>query len=247
MTDTDWEPTPGDLLPELDDRQQLAVLARLLYHAGWDDHLAGHITIRQDDGTLLCNPWFLRWDEFRPDQVIRIDLEGTVVEGSWPAPRGIPLHLAVHAAREDAAVIVHNHPRWCTVWSAAERPPAMYDQTSAMSNASVVMCDEYGGPVGDTANAVDVVALLGDADIGLLRNHGVVVTARSVRQAYLRCLVIETRCRVAWHVEARGGGRAVPADVAEAFGARAESHLFPGLWEAMARRELDADPRLLRR
>ncbi len=55
--------------------------------------------MNQGDGTLLCNPWLLTWEEFGPDDVIRIDLEGNVVEGNWPAPLGIPLHLELHKAR----------------------------------------------------------------------------------------------------------------------------------------------------
>ena len=66
------------------------LLARTLWREGYDDHLAGHITISSDDGTLLCNPWFLPWDEFGPDDVIRIDLDGNVVEGDWPVPLGHP-------------------------------------------------------------------------------------------------------------------------------------------------------------
>lgn len=27
---------------------------------GYDDHLAGHVTYRQADGTLLCNPWMVQ-------------------------------------------------------------------------------------------------------------------------------------------------------------------------------------------
>ena len=88
-----FEPTRDRLLPELDLRTEMVVLARTLWREGFDDHLAGHITVNQHDGTLLCNPWLLTWEEFRPQDVIRIDLEGNVVEGDWPVPLGIPLHL----------------------------------------------------------------------------------------------------------------------------------------------------------
>ena len=46
------------------DRRRLLLLARALWHEGYDDHLAGHITVNQGDGTLLCNPWLLTWEEF---------------------------------------------------------------------------------------------------------------------------------------------------------------------------------------
>ena len=75
---------------------EMVLLARTLWREGYDDHLAGHITYNLGDGTLLCNPWLLTWEEFGPDDVIRIDHDGNVVEGDWPAPLGIPLHLELH-------------------------------------------------------------------------------------------------------------------------------------------------------
>ena len=85
-----FEPTRDRLLPDLSLRQQLVLLARCLWREGYDDHLAGHITCNLGDGTLLCNPWLLTWDELHPSQVIRIDLEGRLVEGDWPVPPGRP-------------------------------------------------------------------------------------------------------------------------------------------------------------
>ena len=97
-------PSPNQLIPNLSGAQELVLLARTLWHEGYDDHLAGHITIKQPDGTFLCNPWFITWDELRPEQIIRIDIEGRVVEGDWPAPLGIPLHLELHKMRHEVVV-----------------------------------------------------------------------------------------------------------------------------------------------
>jgi len=50
-------------LPELTAAQELALLCRCLFAEGYDDHLAGHITYKHPDGTLLVNPFGLTWDE----------------------------------------------------------------------------------------------------------------------------------------------------------------------------------------
>jgi hypothetical protein len=51
-------PNPGryPTLPTLTAHQQLALLCRVLFREGYNDHIAGHITLRQDDGTMLVNP-----------------------------------------------------------------------------------------------------------------------------------------------------------------------------------------------
>jgi ribulose-5-phosphate 4-epimerase/fuculose-1-phosphate aldolase len=237
-------PRPGQLLPPLTARQELVVLARTLWREGYDDHLAGHITVRQEDGTLLCNPWLLLWEELRPSDVIRIDRQGEVLEGDWPVPPGIPLHLALHAARADVSVAVHHHPRYGTVWADAGRVPPCHDQSSALGGGELVLVDEYAGPVNDRGSADKAVAAMGDADLALLANHGVFVLAGSVRAAHQRAVALEQRCRHAWHVAAIGGGRELP-EPARSFFAGHDGEGFVGFWEAMARRELRLDPSLL--
>jgi len=236
--------TGSRLLPDLTPRQELALLARTLWREGYDDHLAGHITYRQANGTLLCNPWMLLWEELRPEQVLRIDGEGNVLEGDWPVPLGIPLHLELHRRRHDVTVAVHNHPRFGTVWADAQRIPPCYDQSSALGGGTVALVDEYEGPVNDRGSAARAVSAMGAADLALLANHGVFVLAGSVRAAHQRAVALEQRCRHAWHVEAIGGGRELP-EPARSFFAAGDGEGFVGFWEAMARRELRLDPSLL--
>ena len=237
-------PTARALLPELTPRQELVLLARALWREGYDDHLAGHITYRQPDGTLLCNPWMLLWEELRPRDVLRIDTEGHVLEGDWPVPLGIPLHLALHRLRPGVTVAVHNHPRFGTIWADLPRVPPCHDQSSALGGGKLVLVDEYEGPVNDPDAAARAVAAMGGADLALLANHGVFVLAGSIRAAHQRAVALEQRCRNAWHVEAVGGGRELP-EPARSFFAGHDGEGFLGFWEAMARRELRLDPGLL--
>ena len=60
-----------------------------------------------------------------PHDVIRIDLDGNVLEGDWPVPPGIPLHLELHKLRPGVQWAMHNHPVYGTVWAdMGEVPPA---------------------------------------------------------------------------------------------------------------------------
>jgi ribulose-5-phosphate 4-epimerase/fuculose-1-phosphate aldolase len=234
----------SELLPELSPHQELVVLARTLWREGYDDHLAGHITYKQDDGTFLCNPWLLLWEEIRPEDVIRIDGDGHLLEGRWPVPLGIPLHLALHRVRPDVTVAVHNHPRFGTVWADLQRIPTCHDQSSALGGGQLVLVDEYDGPVNDPDSAARAVAAMGDADLALLSNHGVFVLGSSIRAAHQRAVALEHRCRMAWHVAAVGEGRPLP-EPARSFFEKHDGNGFAGFWEAMARRELRLDPTLL--
>ena len=232
-------------LPELSPQAELALLARTLHREGYDDHLAGHVTSAQPDGSLLVNPFGLPWDEVRASDVMRIDRDGGLLDGPWTVTPAIELHLAVHRLRKDIRVVVHNHPRWATLWADAHRVPPVYDQTGALTDGDPALFDEYEGNVAVRANAEAAAEALGPAKCALLANHGVLVVGDSIRQTHLRAITLEWRCRQAWHVEACGGGVPLRAEVANGLGGRVDAKGFTGLLEAMIRRELRHDPAVL--
>jgi ribulose-5-phosphate 4-epimerase/fuculose-1-phosphate aldolase len=236
-----FTPEPGTLLPSLTAEQELVLLARTLWHEGYDDHLAGHITYKQSDGTFLTNPWYLLWDEFGPADVVRIDIDGNVLEGKWPPAPGVHLHLALHRVRDDVTVSIHNHPRWATVWADARRIPGILDQSGALGGGKVVVVDEYKGTVAAEDAARNAVTAMGDADIALLAGHGVFVLGPDLPRAHLRAVSFAERCHRAALVEGLGGAPELHPAVSAMLGT-AE---FDGFWEAMARKELRRDPNVL--
>jgi L-fuculose-phosphate aldolase len=240
-----FEPSPDRLLPELSPRAELAILARALHREGYEEHIAGHISYKQPDGTLLVNPYHLRWDEVRAKHVARIDLDGNVLEGEWFVSTAIELHLQLHRYRDDVNVAIHNHPRWGTVWASLKRVPPVHDQTSSLVDNDIALHDEYDRPVGDASEARGAVESLGDGKAVLLGHHGVLVVGDDVGQVYARAMSLEWRCRMAWHVEAMGGAPPIPAEASQRLARGIDRRGYPGLWEAMARQEIQLDLRVL--
>ena len=243
-----FSPRPDALIPELTPQQELVLLARALWRDGYNDHLAGHITINRGDGTLWCNPWLLHWEELRPEHVIVIDLDGNVVEGDWPAPLGIPLHLALHKVRPDVQVAMHSHPLFGTVWSDIGEVPPVLDQSSALGGGGeLILVDEYGGTVNDSSAAATTVAAMGQSELALLAGHGVFVLGSTVRAVHQRAVALEQRCQRAWHARAITQGELVtplPTAFLDQM-QQSEGNGFIGFWEAAVRAELRACPDLL--
>jgi len=232
---------------DLSPKQELALLARILHRLGYDDGLSGHITVRQGDGTFLTNPFAIGWDEICASHVATADGDGNQVDGPYVINKATELHFALHRARH-VEVAIHNHPRWTSTWSSHHRIPPCYDQTSAAMTGTITLVREYDGVVADPDVAKKAVAAVGDADIALLANHGVLVTGANVPQALWRARVIETRSRNAWQVEAMGaGGEPLSSGMSSLLeGAFAEiGGAFPHYFEYMARREIAADYRVL--
>jgi ribulose-5-phosphate 4-epimerase/fuculose-1-phosphate aldolase len=236
---------PSPLSPEA----ELALLCRMLARHGYRDNIAGHATYAQPDGSLLINPFELLWEEVRASDIMRVDRSGAVISGRWTVTPALPLHLATHEARPDIAVAVHNHPEWGTVWANAGRIPPIYDQTSAFISEEIAVYDEYRGGVNEIESAHAAARAIGRAGCAFLVNHGVLVVADTIRQAYLRAMALEKRCKLAWHVEALGGhGVRIDPDVAvrvHDIVDRPDISAIPHLWTTAVRRELRADPAVL--
>jgi ribulose-5-phosphate 4-epimerase/fuculose-1-phosphate aldolase len=231
---------------DLSPHAQLALVARLLYRQGYDEPMAGHISFRDDDNSLLVNPFELSWDRVTASDVVRTDADGTKVDGRWSVTPALALHLAVYRARPDVRAVVHNHPRWTTIWACCHRIPPIYDQTSALVVDEVAMYNTYSGDVVDPRESANAVAALGGAAVALLANHGVLVVGDDLSHVYHRASVIEIRSERAWHAETLGGAVPMPEAVAAAIAAGADGgHRWPGLFEGMARRECALDPSVL--
>eukprot|EP00947_MAST-08B_sp_MAST-8B-sp1_P006557 g6557.t1 len=106
-------------------REDLAAAYHIAAQKGWDELVYNHITVRVNDdddsddaaGTrppeFLINPFGLSFAEVTASSLVKIDLEGRVVDpGSTGRPvnvAGFVIHSAVHAARDDLHCVWHTH------------------------------------------------------------------------------------------------------------------------------------------
>ena len=235
-------------IPNLTPHCEIALLARALHRTGWDDGHLGHITYLQPDHTLLTLPMELGWNEVTASDIVRMDLDGNKIEGRGSITPAIRLHTEFHKARPGVGVTVHQHPRFATIWSACGRIPPVYDQRSAfVADDDIVLWDENVGSVDNVHAAQAAVAAMGAASFALLRNHGVMVVADSIEQAYNRATALEWRCQQAWRVEAIGGKNAMPKLAQESIVSQVRPHggVIGGLWEWAVRGELRNDPTII--
>ena len=190
---------------ELSTRQQIVVAVRTLAAEGYDDKLAGHVSVRdRDDGTLLVPRIGARWGEFSEDEIVRIDADGKIVEGEGNLNPTIVFHLELHKARPDIVCAIHNHPPYGNIWASAGEVPPLYDQTGASGGGRAGLYNEYGGVVDSRDTAAELAAAYGDLDMAILVGHGTLVTAQSISLALLRAQCFEHRARKAWEVRAMG-------------------------------------------
>ncbi len=94
-------------------RLELAAFYRLVDAQGWTEMIYNHITLRVpgSEPHFLINPYGLNYSEVTARNLVKIDLEGNVLDGSeYPVNlAGFVIHGAIHAVRHDAHCVVHTH------------------------------------------------------------------------------------------------------------------------------------------
>lgn len=192
-------------------RVDLAAAYRLAHLHGWTTTLIyNHISARipGPDHHFLLNPFGLRWDEVTASNLVKIDLEGNILDDTPHRINnaGYTIHSAIHAAREDAVCVIHTHTEAGMSVSALEDGLIYTNQDSMMFYGHVAY-HEFEGIALDLSERERLVADLGDKKVMILRNHGLLTTGRSVADAWVQMYFLEKVCSAQLALMAAAAGR----------------------------------------
>ena len=100
-------------------KQRLAAALRIFGRFGFDEGVAGHITVRDplDPETFGLIPWGV-FKMMRVSDLIRVDHDGNIVEGSGILNgAAFTIHSQIHAARPDVTAAAHAHSIYGKAWA----------------------------------------------------------------------------------------------------------------------------------
>ena len=178
-------------------RVDLAAAYRLVALYGWDDLIFTHLSARVPgpEHHFLINPYNMMFEEITASSLVKIDLDGNPVgDASAPVNRaGFVIHSAIHAAREDAAAVLHLHTPHGQAVSAMKEGLLPHTQTAMIAGHDVAYHD-YEGIATDLEERERLVADLGTRNAMILRNHGTLTVGESVAACFLRLYFLERAC-----------------------------------------------------
>ena len=188
------EPAGDEVVSRM--RCELAAAFRLAAYFGWDDHIATHMSARLPDDTFLLNPFGMLFEEVSASTLMRMDLEGNVLEipdGCMLNPAAFAVHSAVLDGRADANCAIHFHSRDGVAVSALKEGLLPLSQ-NALNICNDVAYHDYEGVVSAGDEKERLQADLGDKHLMILRNHGTLALGRSIASAFYRIYALEWAC-----------------------------------------------------
>lgn len=180
-------------------RIDLAACYRLVAHFGMSELVSNHISARvpgtQDE--FLINPFGFMYEEITASSLIRVDARGTILHNphsDYGINRaGYVIHSAVHELRPEVGCVIHTHTPAGIAVSALECGILAISQSSM--RFSRIAYHDYEGVAFNEGEKERLAADLGDAEVMVLRNHGLLACGAGIPQAFNNIFRLERICQ----------------------------------------------------
>jgi L-ribulose-5-phosphate 4-epimerase len=159
---------------------------------------SGNVSARDaDTGLVVIKPSGVRFEDLKSEDMVVVDLEGNLIEGSRKASSDTASHLYIYRHRDDVGGIVHTHSRYATAFAALGQP---------IPCVLTAMADEFGGPIpcggfaligGEEIGKV-VIESIGNSPAVLLQNHGVFTIGKTPTDAVKAAVMTEDAAATIW-------------------------------------------------
>ena len=184
-------------------RVQLAACYRVFALLGWTEMIYNHITVRLPDSAtggarqFLINPFGLHYSEVTASNLVKIDLQGQVLDGSPHGvnPAGFTVHAAIHAGLPEAHCVMHTHTTSGVAVACLQgglRPDNFY----AAQLQDKLAYHDFEGITVHADEGPRLLASIGDRPAVILRNHGLLVWGSTLPQAFILLWTLQRACDV---------------------------------------------------
>ncbi|MCA3237483.1 MAG: class II aldolase/adducin family protein [Curvibacter sp.] len=204
-------------------RQQLASCYRIFAMLGWTEMIYNHITLRLPTSVsggekqFLINRFGLHYSEVTASNLVKIDLQGRVLDGSSSPvnPAGFTVHGALHAGLEGAHCVMHTHTTAGVAVACQQGGLAQNNFYSAQLHNRVAYHDFEGITI-HADEAPRLLRSIGTRPAVILRNHGLLAWGATLPQTFAVLWTLQRACEV--QLATLSMGPAIP--VSEAVAAR---------------------------
>ncbi len=199
-------------------KQRLAATFRLFAKFGYDEGVAGHVTVRDPEHTdsFWVNPFGVDFGRISVSDLIRVDHEGETVEGELPVNRAaFVIHSRVHQARPDVVAAAHAHSLHGKAFSSLNQLLSPITQDSCAFYGDHALFDDFGGVVVDIDEGQRIGKALGTKKAVILGNHGLLTVGETIDAAAWWFITMDRSCRAELLARAAGEPRLIKEDAAK--------------------------------
>ncbi len=188
-------------------KQKLAAALRLFGKFGFDEGVAGHITVRdpEHEDHFWVNPMGKSFKLMTVSDLLRVDHTGNIVEGEGLLNgAAFTIHSQIHMAKPNVTAAAHSHSVYGKTWSSLGRLLDPLTQDACAFYEDHALFDDFTGVVLDNSEGERIAKALGDCKAAILQNHGLLTVGESVDEAAWWFITMERTCQAQLMAEAVG-------------------------------------------
>ena len=196
-------------------KEDLVLACHILERAGQGSGIAGHLTARlPGDQSFWSYQWHQAFEEVSFDDIIEADFELKTITGKGRVNPTLHIHTRIYAARPDVCCVVHTHGANAVALGVTGNNLEPIWQPGAIFYDDCVLFDEFDGIVLDKGEGERIADALGTKRAILLRNHGLLIAAESIRMGCIGALTVEMVAEVQLKAMAAGTLHPMPREAA---------------------------------
>ncbi|MDA0676087.1 MAG: aldolase [Proteobacteria bacterium] len=181
-------------------RADLAAAMRIAALWGINEGVNNHFTMRVPgtDDRFLMNPGDIHWSEVRASDVLTVDQNGQVVEGSGqPVGTAPKIHIPMHQRHPRGGCVFHTHMPWASALCSIQQGRLeMCHQNALRFYQDVAYDDDFNGLAMESDEGGRMAAACGNKSILFLANHGVVSVAETIEQTLDNLYYLDRACQI---------------------------------------------------
>ena len=188
-------------------KQEVIYWAKRLYEKGMSPSTSGNISTKTDKGILISASGTCMYDMDEND-VVLIDYSGNLIEGNKRASSEQIMHSEIYTMNDEINAIIHCHCPVLSAFAVADKPikkPILPDFALLFDEVPVV---PYFCP-----SSIDLATTVGEYfkkyTCVLLKNHGIILGADSLQNAFYQLEVLRSYAETYFGAEILGGAKAI--------------------------------------
>ena len=148
-------------------------------------------------GYMAISPSGLDYFETAAEDIVILDLDGNLIEGSRKPSSEHALHATIYKLHPDARGVVHAHSTYCTTFACLKQPIEAVHYLLAGAQTFRVPCADYA-TYGTEELAEKVSEATREGLAMLLANHGMVAYGPSLSKAFNVAENVEWVAEIQW-------------------------------------------------
>ncbi|TVY32825.1 4-hydroxy-3-prenylphenylpyruvate oxygenase/4-hydroxy-3-prenylbenzoate synthase [Lachnellula occidentalis] len=190
---------------------RLALAFRIFAKLGFDEGVAGHITLRDpvDPTSFWVNPFGVAWPLLKASSLILVNSSGKVIDGGPVRllnTAAYMIHHAVHSARPDVNCVAHSHSIYGRSFCTLGKNLDIITQDSCAFHNDIALYSSFRGIVLAADEGLAIAAALGQKKAALLQNHGLLTCGESIEATVFWFMSLDKCCHAQLLADAAAGG-----------------------------------------